>query len=70
MIENIECGTKEDLLKRERHYIESIECVNKNRPIISVEEKKEYYNNNKEAIVEKKKEHYNNNKEQIAQYKK
>ena len=29
LIENMECDTKEQLLQKERHYIESIECVNK-----------------------------------------
>jgi len=28
LIENVVCETKEQLLKRERYYIESIECVN------------------------------------------
>ena len=43
LIENVECDTKEQLLKRERHYIESIECLNKRRPIISSEEEKEWH---------------------------
>jgi len=71
LIENMECDTKEQLLRKERHYIESIECVNKYRPIVSVEEKKEkekeYKQLNKEAIVEQKKQYYNKNKEQISE---
>ena len=76
LIEKVECETKEELLKRERHHIELIECINKRCPIVSVEEakernsknQKEYYNNNKEAILEKKKEYRNNNKEVILEY--
>jgi len=42
LIENVECDTKEQLLKRERQFIETIECVNKcKRPIVSMEETKE-----------------------------
>ena len=71
LIENMECDTKEQLLRKERHYIESIERVNKYRPIVSVEEKKEkekeYKQLNKEAIVEQKKQYYNKNKEQISE---
>ena len=67
----MECDTKEQLLRKERHYNESIECVNKYRPIVSVEEKKEkekeYKQLNKEAIVEQKKQYYNKNKEQISE---
>jgi len=75
LIENLECETKEQLLKRERYYIESLECVNKcKRPIVSVDEKKEklkeYLINNKDKISQQKKEYNINNKEAIAEYKK
>ena len=70
LIENVECETKEQLLRRERYYIESIECVNKYRPIVSVEEAKakhkeyhkEYRENNKEIKKDKDKERYESNK--------
>jgi len=74
LIENVECDTKEQLLKRERHYIESITCVNKRCPIISVEEakekSKEYYENNKELLLEQKKEYKQLNKEAISEQRK
>ena len=78
LIENLECDTKEQLLKRERYYIDSIECVNKYRPIVSVEEKKEkmigihknWYKNNKETILDKAKEYQQINKDKIAERKK
>ena len=41
LIENYPCNSKEELLMRERHFIESIECVNKKIPIRTVEERKE-----------------------------
>ena len=75
LIENLECDTKEQLLKRERHYIESTICVNKYCPIVSVEEAKErdsknmkeYYKTNKEEILQHKKEYYEKNKEYIKE---
>jgi len=69
LIENVECDTKEQLLRKEREYIESIECVKKIRPVISLEEKEEYNkdwrNNNKVIKNEKVKARYSNNNEAI-----
>lgn len=45
LIQNYPCNSKEELNREERKYIESIECVNKNIPERSINEKKEYYNN-------------------------
>ena len=55
LIEDYPCERKEQLLMRERHFMETIECVNKQRPIVSREErvekqkeiKKKYYEKNK-----------------------
>jgi len=78
LIENVECDTKEQLLKKERYYIESTKCVNKRHPITSIEEKKEqakeYKQLNKEAIAEYSNKYYKEykqlNKEEIAEYQK
>jgi len=40
LVEEIKCENKQQLLMRERWYIENNECLNKNRPIITKEEKK------------------------------
>ena len=67
LIENVECETKEQLLRRERYYMETIECVNKHRPIVSVEEAKEYHKEYRENNKEKVKEYYDVNKEVIKE---
>lgn len=59
--------SKDELHARERHYIDTLECVNKNIPGRT---KKEYYQNNKEEIKEKVKEYYEDNREKIKQYQK
>ncbi len=54
LIENVEnCISKEELLKRERFYIDSLDCVNK---VIPGRTHKEYYVVNKEGILQKQKE--------------
>ena len=62
LIENYSCNSKEELLARERYFIENMECINKNRPIITIEERKEYIikyaNENKDLINTKSKEWY------------
>ena len=69
LIENYPCNSKEELLKHERHYIETTNCVNKSIPFRSKEEKIQhkikYNEDNKELISKTKKEHYHHNKEEI-----
>ena len=83
LLELCPCENKEELLKKEREYIESLECVNKCIPGRSMREyqkanvekikeyKKEYYQNNKEKINERakeyKKDYRKNNKEKIKE---
>ncbi len=73
LVENFPCNTKEELLMRERYYIENNDCVNKQRPIITVEEKneysKEYYQQNKEIELNKKAKYRDENKEKIKKIK-
>lgn len=54
------CENKQELERKEREYIESLECVNK---YIPTRTQKEYYNENKEQIQQYKKDWYNDNKE-------
>ena len=69
LVELVNCNSKDELLSRERHYIESNMCINKAIPIRTVEElkqmKKEYREINKEHIKEHKKEYREKNKEEI-----
>tara|TARA_R110000772_G_scaffold59324_2_gene134309 strand:+ start:3726 stop:4169 length:444 start_codon:yes stop_codon:yes gene_type:complete len=39
LLEEVE-GSRESMLYREKHYMETTECVNKNRPIVTEEEKR------------------------------
>ena len=59
LLESFPCTTKNELLARERYYVETIDCVNK---VIPSRTDKEYYQDNKEKF----KEYYQDNKEKIA----
>jgi ribosome-interacting GTPase 1 len=79
LIENFPCDSKEELHKRERYWIETMECVNKVIPTrtskeyreINTEKKaeylKEWYETNKEKIKEHNREYYEENKEKIKE---
>jgi len=62
LIEECKCDNKMQLHARERHYIDQLNCVNKNKPLRS---KNEYRIENRDKINEQKKEHWNANKETI-----
>lgn len=61
LIENYPCNNKNELLEREKYWINKIECCNNNNPIINhnefLEYQKEYYENNKNNILQKRKEY-------------
>jgi hypothetical protein len=77
LIEQYPCNSKQELHKKERFYIESIECVNKYIPNRNLKEycidkkehiqeyQKDYYNDNIKQINEQKKEYYNKYKDLI-----
>mmetsp|Transcript_24261 Transcript_24261/g.24874 ORF Transcript_24261/g.24874 Transcript_24261/m.24874 type:complete len:158 (+) Transcript_24261:133-606(+) len=62
LIEKYPCESKEELHKRERYYIESIECINKYIPNNMTngkqEYQKEYKKNNKDQLYLKAKQPY------------
>ena len=62
LVENYKCENKEQLIKKEREYIEKYECVNINIPGREI---KEYYQDNKEHIKDNVSKWVNNNKERI-----
>jgi len=62
LVENYKCDNKEQLIKKEREYIEKYECVNLNIP---GREKKEYYEDKKEHIKDNVSKWRNENKERI-----
>ena len=73
LIENYPCEHKDELHRRERFYLESMECINcRKRPIINKDEIKEqkrlYYINNKDTILERQMLH--NKKDETIERKK
>lgn len=67
LIENYPCNSKEELLARERFYIQSRNCVNK---VIPLRTPKEYYNDHRHEIIEKNKAIYKANRSIIVEKKK
>ena len=64
LIESYPCSSKDELHQRERYYIESLECVNKNIPTRT---KKEWRQDNKADISEKQKIYRQDNKAEISE---
>jgi len=67
LIENVQCNNRDELRSRERFYIDSLPCVNKNIPGRG---KNEYYSIYREKLNSQMKEYYNNNKEKLNLQKK
>ena len=69
LIELYPCNTKNELLMRERYWIENTICINKTTPIKTKDEtimqRNKYREINREHILEKKREHYQLNKERM-----
>ena len=67
LIETCPCESKDELHKRERYFIESLDCVNK---IIPTRTKKEYIQENIEKIRERRKQYCLENIEKITERRK
>lgn len=67
LVENFPCDNIEELISKERFYIENNECVNK---VIPGRTPKEYQEDNKDRIAKRKKEYQEANKEKISEHKK
>jgi hypothetical protein len=65
LIELFPCHSKDELHARERHYIETINCVNK---VIPTRTQAEWCQDNKEIIMQKRIEYYQNTIEHRKQY--
>lgn len=71
LIEEYPCETKEQLLLKERDHLQTLECINKcKRPIITIEEKKDYYNQHKDRMKTYQLQYYYANKAKISQQQK
>jgi hypothetical protein len=67
LLELCPCGSKDELTARERHWVETIPCVNKSIPGRT---RKEWFETHKEQIKEWTKQYREDNKEQIKEQKK
>ena len=67
LIEDYPCDRKEQLLARERFYIDNYECVNRKVPLRT---KQEWYADNREEIIKKQTEWNMNNVHRTRLYKK
>jgi hypothetical protein len=72
LIEEYPCESKEQLLTRERYWIDRMDCINKKRPIVSQDERleyrKEYRKENQEKILKQRQQYRKENSEQRRQY--
>ena len=62
LLELVNAKSKDELVAREKHYTQSMKCVNK---IVVGRTHKEYYQDNKEIIAEKVSKYHQDNKELI-----
>ena len=78
LLEEYPCNNKMELHKKEGEHIRSMNCVNKKKPYITEEERKENriknnkirYENNKDEINKKNKKYYEENKEKWQKWQK
>ena len=82
LLENYACMSKEELLRKEGEYIQSMECVNKcvaGRTPQEYKElhkerysknQKEWYEKNKEYVIQRNREYQEKHKEEVAQRRK
>ena len=72
LVEEIQCENKQQLLMRERWYIENNVCINKQIPCRTKEDIKEKnkkrYEKNREHNKEREKKYYEENKEKVKKY--
>lgn len=68
LLENVPANNKDELRIRERYYIESLNCVNKNIPGRTLKEVNiAYYQSNKEMLAEQHKAYYESHKEVLLE---
>lgn len=64
MIERVECESKQELLSRERYYIDQLKpMLNKNIPLRTA---RDWYADNKDRVITEKKQYHIDNKEYIT----
>ena len=69
LVENFPCASKEELVKREGHYIKDNECVNKQSNVAG-RTKDEYRHEERDKLNVRSKEYYRNHVEERCAYQK
>ena len=69
LVENFPCASKEELVKREGHYIKNNECVNKQSNVAG-RTKDEYRHEERDKLNVRSKEYYRNHVEERCAYQK
>ena len=64
LLENVNCNSKDELIARERYYIETLDCVNRR---IEGRKNNEYYKDHQEYLKSKAREYQDKNKETIKE---
>lgn len=64
LVEDFPCKSKYELEQREKYWVQSLDCINKNVPTRS---RREYYDENKDKIKDYNKRYYEENKEYFHQ---
>lgn len=64
LIEECPCENKEQLERRERHFIETMDCVNRYVPTRT---RKEYYQDNYESIAEQRRKYEEDNRQRLTE---
>jgi Uri superfamily endonuclease len=67
LIEDYPCERREQLLARERYWIDNMDCVNK---VLPCRTSKEYYQDNREEIIKKQMVWNNDNRDKLYSYQK
>jgi hypothetical protein len=67
LVEDYPCSSKRDLEERERHWIQTLECVNK---VVPTRTDKEYYQDNRDARLESTKQYRDSHKDELQKYQK
>ena len=64
LLENYPCSSKNELLKREGHYIQSTDCLNKQ---VAGRTREQWFEQNRDKYLQTKKEYYQQRKDDIRE---
>lgn len=68
LIEEYPCENSHELMEREKHYINTMKCINKHKNTMHEDYQKEYYNSHKDQYKIYYREYYLNQKPKFQNY--